>query len=104
MNAIAAAMITFAALALGTGTAHADPAFNSDERGYLHELHNDGINVKDDAAAVKEGHNICTMLEGGMSRDVAMNALLSGVPDLGMKNARNIVDASATYLCPMSGQ
>jgi hypothetical protein len=46
MKTTVGTVFTLAMLVLGTGVAHADPpSFNSDEQGYLRELHNDNIPV-----------------------------------------------------------
>ena len=99
MKLIAAIAITLATLVLGTGVAHADPpSFNSDEQGYLRELHNDNVPVPNDQAAVAVGHDVCNLLATGGTKELAMNALPS---NLNMTQRRTIVDASVTYLCPM---
>jgi hypothetical protein len=99
MKLIAAIAITLATLVLGTGVAHADPpSFNSDEQGYLRELHNDGIPVSDEQSAVAVGHDVCNLLASGGTKERAVNALPS---NLDMAQRRTIVDASVTYLCPM---
>jgi Protein of unknown function (DUF732) len=74
------------------------PSFNSDEQAYLRELHNDGIPVPDDQAAVTVGHDVCNLLAAGGTKETAINALPS---NLDIAQRRAIVDASATYLCPM---
>jgi len=73
------------------------PSFNSDEQAYLRELRNDQIPVSDDQATVQVGHDVCNLLAAGGTKEQAMNALPS---NLTMANARTIVDASVTYLCP----
>ena len=99
MKFIAAIAITLTMLVLGTGVAHADPpSFNSDEQGYLRELHNDNVPVPNDQAAVAVGHDVCNLLANGGTKEMAMNALPS---NLDMAQRRTIVDASVTYLCPM---
>jgi Protein of unknown function (DUF732) len=80
MKLIAAIAITLATLVLGTGVAHADPpSFNSDEQGYLRELHNDNIPVPNDQAAVAVGHDVCNLLASGGTKEMAMNALPSNL-------------------------
>jgi Protein of unknown function (DUF732) len=99
MNAIVAVAFTLGALVLGTGVAHADPAsFNSDEQAYLRELHNDGIPISNEHSTVAVGHDVCNLLASGGTKEMAMNALPS---NLDMAQRHTIVDASATYLCPM---
>jgi hypothetical protein len=99
MKLIVAAAFKLGTLVLGTGVAHADPAsFNSDEQAYLRELHNDGIPVSNEQSTVAVGHDVCNLLASGGTKELAMNALPS---NLDMAQRRTIVDASATYLCPM---
>ena len=99
MKTTVGAVFTLATLVLGTGIAHADPpSFNSDEQAYLRELQNDGIPVSDEQSAVTVGHDVCNLLAAGGSKERAVNALPS---NLDMAQRRTIVDASATYLCPM---
>jgi Protein of unknown function (DUF732) len=99
MKLIVAAAFTLGTLVLGTNFAHADPpSFNSDEQGYLRELHNDNVPVPNDQAAVTVGHDVCNLLASGGTKEMAMNALPS---NLDMAQRRTIVDASVTYLCPM---
>jgi Protein of unknown function (DUF732) len=74
------------------------PSFNSDEQAYLRELHNDGIPLSNEQSVVAVGHDVCNLLANGGTKELAMNALPS---NLGMAQRRTIVDASATYLCPM---
>jgi uncharacterized protein DUF732 len=99
MNAIVAVAFTLGTLVLGTGVAHADPAsFNSDEQAYLRELHNDGIPISNEHSTVAVGHDVCNLLASGGTKEMAMNSLPS---NLDMAQRHTIVDASATYLCPM---
>jgi Protein of unknown function (DUF732) len=99
MKFIVAATFTLGTLVPGTGLAHADPpSFNSDEQAYLRELHNDGIPISNEQSTVAVGHDVCNLLASGGSKEMAMNALPS---NLDMTQRRTIVDASATYLCPM---
>jgi hypothetical protein len=97
MKTTVGTVFTLAMLVLGTGVADADPpSFNSDEQGYLRELHNDNIPVADDQAVVTVGHDVCNLLAAG-TKEMAMNALPSS---LDMAQRHTIVDASAMYLCP----
>jgi hypothetical protein len=78
MKTTVGTVFTLAMLVLGTGVAHADPpSFNSDEQGYLRELHNDNIPVPNDQAAVTVGHDVCNLLASGGTKEMAMNALPS---------------------------
>jgi hypothetical protein len=99
MKTTVGTVFTLAMLVLGTGVAHGDPpSFNSNEQGYLRELHNDNISVTNDQAAVTVGHDVCNLLASGGTKEMAINALPS---TLDMAQRRTIVDTSVTYLCPM---
>lgn len=107
MKIAAALLILVGGCATGqqdtTSTSSTTAAYgNADEQQYVAELRRDNVPITDDDRyAVAYGHDICNLLKDSDDR-IAMNAIVTG-GKFSMSEARTIVDASKTYLCPWIG-
>jgi hypothetical protein len=102
MRTLIMAAATAALFVTLSPVAHADP-LTSDEQAYVQEIQRDGITVKSPQAAASVGHHICDLLtDTGGDEHLPMKALVASEAHLTMTQARTIVEASETYLCPFT--